>query len=113
MDLDSLARLLARGAQGATEGARREARRVLDVLVERGDLSRAEADDIEAAVREATDTHRRWLDESVLTPIGRTLRSFTTTAGAATGGVEARLAALEERLARIEALLVARQRESK
>lgn len=110
MDLDSLARLLARGAQGASEGARREARRVLAVLVERGDLSRAEADEIEAAVGQAADTHRRWLDESVLAPLGRTLRGI---AGAGAGGLDTRLAALEERLARIEAWLATRQDASK
>ena len=110
MDLDSLARLLTRGTQGASEGARREARRVLDVLVERGDLSRAEADEIEAAVAQAADTHRRWLDESVLAPLGRTLRGF---AGAGAAGVDARLAKLEERLARIEEWLAARVDEKK
>jgi polyhydroxyalkanoate synthesis regulator phasin len=105
MDLDSLARLLARGARGASEGARAEARRVLDVLVERGDLSRAEADEIEAAVAQAADTHRRWIDESVLAPLGRTLRGFT---GAGATGLDARLAKLEERLARIEQWLAER-----
>lgn len=110
MDLDSLARLLTRGAQGASEGARREARRVLDVLVERGDLSRAEADEIEAGVAQAADTHRRWLDESVLAPLGRTLRGF---AGTGAAGVDTRLAKLEERLARIEEWLAARVDEKK
>lgn len=110
MDLDSLARLLSRGAQGATDGARREARRVLDVLVERGDLSRAEADEIEAAVAQAADVHRRWLDESVLAPVGRALRGF---AGAGASGLDARLAALEERLARIEEWLAARSEPKK
>ena len=105
MDLDSLARLLARGPRGASEGARTEARRVLDVLVERGDLSRAEADEIEAAVAQAADTHRRWIDESVLAPLGRTLRGFT---GTSATGLDARLAKLEERLARIEQWLAER-----
>jgi polyhydroxyalkanoate synthesis regulator phasin len=105
MDLDSLARLLARGTRGATEGARTEARRVLDVLVERGDLSRAEADEIETAVAQAADTHRRWIDESVLAPLGRTLRGFT---GTSATGLDARLAKLEERLARIEQWLAER-----
>lgn len=110
MDLDSLARLLARGTQGASEGARREARRVLDVLVERGDLPRSEADEIEAAVAQAADAHRRWIDESVLAPLGRALRGF---AGTGAGGLDARLAAMEERLARIEAWLASRQHEPK
>jgi polyhydroxyalkanoate synthesis regulator phasin len=110
MDLDSLAQMLARGAHGASDGARREARRVLDVLVERGDLSRAEADEIEAAVARAADTHRRWLDETVLAPLARTLRGF---AGAGASGLDARLAALEERLARIEAWLAVRVDEKK
>jgi polyhydroxyalkanoate synthesis regulator phasin len=103
MDASSLVRLLARGGQGFAEGARSEARRVLEVLVERGDLSRAEAEQIEAGVAEAAETQRRWLDERVLGPLGRALRS----AGGASD-LDSRLAAIEERLARIEAALAKR-----
>jgi polyhydroxyalkanoate synthesis regulator phasin len=98
--LESLARILSRGAQGVGEGVRAEARRVLDVLVERGDLSRGEAQELEDRIAEAADEHRRWLGERVLGPLGR---AFGAVNGR--GDLDARLAALEERLARIEAAL--------
>ena len=97
--LDSFMRILAHGAQGIGEGARSEARRVLDVLVERGDLSRSEAQEIESHVAAAADAHRRWLGERVLEPLGRALEAANGGAG-----LDRRLAAIEERLARIEAL---------
>ena len=106
MDLEALTRWLARGGRAVGEGARGEARRVLAVLVERGDLSRAEADEIEAGIGQAADTHQRWLDERVLGPLGRGLRAAT-----GTSGVDARLAAIEARLARIEAALSLRDRD--
>ena len=89
-----------RGIEGLGAGARGEARRVLDVLIERGDVSLEEADRIEAGIESAIATHRRWLEERVLAP----LRG----AGEGAGRLDARLAALEERLARIEARLAAR-----
>jgi hypothetical protein len=73
---------------------------VLEVLVERGDLSRAEADEIETAVANAAESQRRWLDESVLAPLGRALRGAARPAG--DDPVSARLAAIESRLDRIE-----------
>ena len=81
VDFESLARRLAGGALSLGEGARGEARRVLDVLVERGDLSRAEADEIEAAVANAAESQRRWLDETVLAPLGRALRGVARPRG--------------------------------
>ena len=96
--LDSLARLLAHGTESVRDGARAEAQRVLDVLVERGDLTRAEADDLQAAVGTAAQR----LEDEVLAPLGRALRPD--------GSVAARLAAIEERLARIESALADRDR---
>ena len=63
MDLESLGRRVLRGIEGLGAGARGEARRVLDVLIERGDVSREEADGIEAGIESAIATHRRWLEE--------------------------------------------------
>ncbi len=96
--LESLARLLAHGSASVRDGARAEAERVLEVLVERGDLSRAEADRIEDAVEAAA----QGLDEQVVAPLTRALRPG--------GAVADRLAAIEERLARIEAALASRDR---
>lgn len=110
VDFESLARRLAGGAQSLGEGARGEARRVLDVLVERGDLSRAEADEIETAVAGAAETQRRWVDEKVLSPLGRALRGMATAAApaAGSGALHDRLAAIEARLERIERALARR-----
>jgi len=96
--LDSLARLLAHGSESVRDAARAESQRVLDVLVERGDVSRDEADRIEDAVESAA----RGLDEQILAPLSRALRPG--------GAVADRLAAIEERLARIEAALAQRDR---
>ena len=103
VDFESLARRIAGGTRSLGEGARGEARRVLDVLVERGELSRAEADEIEAAVANAAESQRRWLDETVLAPLGRALRGVVAPSGDAS--LSARLAAIEARLERIEAEL--------
>jgi polyhydroxyalkanoate synthesis regulator phasin len=110
VDFESLARRLAGGAQSLGEGARGEARRVLDVLVERGDLSRAEADEIETAVAGAAETQRRWVDENVLSPLGRARRGVATAAApaAGSGALHDRLAAIEARLERIELALARR-----
>lgn len=105
MDLENWMRWLSGGGRSLAEGARGEARRVLDVLVERGDLSRAEADEIEAGVADAAEQHRLWIEARVLAPLGR-LR-----AGFGAGDVEARLGAIEARLARIEAALARRARD--
>jgi polyhydroxyalkanoate synthesis regulator phasin len=122
-DLEAIARLLARGGSSLADSAGAEARRVLDELVARGDLGRDEADRIEAAVREAAEQHRRWVDERVIGPLRRALRGVVTTAGQAVASasgargapagddVAARLAAIEERLARIEGALAGRGRE--
>lgn len=110
VDFESLARRLVGGAQSLGEGALGEARRVLDVLVERGDLSRAEADEIEAVVAGAADTQRRWVAENLLSPLGRALRGFAKTV-APSGGNDVlldRLAAIEVRLERIERALAKR-----
>ena len=78
--LDSLARLLAHGTESVRDGAR------------------AEADDLQAAVGTAAQR----LEDEVLAPLGRALRPD--------GSVAARLAAIEERLARIESALADRDR---
>jgi len=118
VDFESLARSLAGGgqslanslAQSLGPGGRGEARRVLDVLVERGDLSRAEADEIETAVAGAAETQRRWVDENVIAPLGRALRGVAKAAapGAGSDALHDRVAAIEERLERIERALTAR-----
>jgi hypothetical protein len=110
VDFDSFARRLAGGAQSLREGARDEARRVLDVLVERGDISRTEADQIEEAVAGAAESQRRWLDDNVLAPLGRALRGVASRpAGPARDDALAdRLAAIEARLDRIERALASR-----
>ncbi len=110
VDFESLARMLAGGAQSLGAGARGEARRVLDVLVERGDLSRAEADEIEAAVADAAETQRRWVDENLLSPLGRALRGVAKAAspGGGNDALHDRLAAIESRLECIERALAKR-----
>ncbi|MBS1106104.1 MAG: hypothetical protein H6Q91_1606 [Deltaproteobacteria bacterium] len=110
VDFDSLARMLTGGAQSLGAGSRGEARRVLDVLVERGDLSRAEADEIEAAVADAAETQRRWVDENLLSPLGRALRGFAKTVAPSAGNdvLLDRLAAIEVRLEGIERALAKR-----
>jgi polyhydroxyalkanoate synthesis regulator phasin len=110
IDFESLARRLAGGAQSLGAGARGEARRVLDVLVERGDLSRAEADEIEAAVADAAETQRRWVDENLLSPLGRALRGVAKAAAPAArnDALVDRLAAIEARLELIERALAKR-----
>ncbi|HTY18015.1 MAG TPA: hypothetical protein VMH82_09830 [Myxococcota bacterium] len=111
-DLEALVRLLTRGA----EAARGEASRILDELVARGDLSRAEADLALERVREAVEANRRWLDERVVAPLrdalrgaGGALRRALDEAprdgGPREDALLARFAALEERLARVEARL--------
>jgi polyhydroxyalkanoate synthesis regulator phasin len=123
-DLESIARLVLRGGSSLAESARAEAQRVLEELVARGDLGRAEAADIEAAVLEAAETHRRWLDERVVGPLRGAWRSTAEAVGRAAGEagagqagagdaqardeLRARLAAIEERLARIERALAGR-----
>jgi len=110
VDFESLARRLAGGAQSLGAGARGEARRVLDVLVERGDLSRADADEIEAAVADAAETQRRWVDANLLSPLGRALRGVAKAAAPAArnDALVDRLAAIEVRLERIERALAKR-----
>jgi len=110
VDFEALARRLAGGAQSLGAGARGEARRVLDVLVERGDLSRAEADEIEAAVADAAETQRRWVDANLLSPLGRALRGVAKAAAPAArnDALVDRLAAIEVRLERIERALAER-----
>ena len=93
-DLQALLRLVARGA----DRARAEARLVVEELVARGDLGRDEAAAIEAAVADAVESNRAWLDARVLGP----LREVLGGAAPAAPSLEVRLAALEERLARIE-----------
>jgi polyhydroxyalkanoate synthesis regulator phasin len=108
-DLESIARLLLRGGASLAESARAEAQRVVDELRARGDLGVDEAEEIEAAVREAVEANTRWLDERVVEPLRGVWRGATEAArrAAAEGSgtddeIRARLAALEERLTRIE-----------
>jgi polyhydroxyalkanoate synthesis regulator phasin len=122
-DLESIARLILRGAGSIGDAAREEAQRVLDELVARGDLAGDEAAEIEAAVLDAVEANRRWLEERLVAPargvLGRAAeavgRALAEAPRAAHAGAEpslaARLAALEERLARIEQLLARRRGE--
>jgi polyhydroxyalkanoate synthesis regulator phasin len=117
-DLESIARALLRGGGSLSESARAEAQRVLEELVARGDLGREEAAEIEAAVLDAAEVHRRWLDERVVAPLRGAWRSAADAVGRAAteageapadrDGVRARLDAIEERLARIERALAER-----
>lgn len=107
-----MARLLLRGGASLAETARAEAQRVVDELVARGDLDADEAAAIEAAVRESVDANGRWLDERVVGPLRGAWRGLADAARQATGDasgrddeIRARLAALEERLGRIEQAL--------
>jgi hypothetical protein len=102
-DFEALVRLLARGA----DSARGEARRVIDELVERGDLGREEAAAIEAAVADAVEANRRWLGERVVGPLRGAARGAAEAVGRALGEagsaeVLARLDAIEGRLAALE-----------
>jgi len=119
-DLEAIARLLVRGGGTVAESARAEAQRVLAELVARGDLGREEAADLEAAVVEAAEAHGRWLDERVVGPLRGAWRGVAHAVGRAIAEREgeaprpeedelrARLAAIEERLARIERALAGR-----
>lgn len=122
-DLESIVRLLARRGGSVAESARAEAQRVLEELVARGELGRAEAQEIEDAVRKAAETHARWLDERVVAPLRGAWRSAAEAAGRAAAAPEepraptsspagddvcARLDAIEERLAGIERALAGR-----
>jgi polyhydroxyalkanoate synthesis regulator phasin len=121
-DLESIVRLLARRGGSVAESARAEAQRMLEELVARGELGRAEAQEIEDAVRKAAETHARWLDERVVAPLRGAWRSAAEAAGRAAAAqqreapaaapagddVRARLDAIEERLARIERALAGR-----
>ena len=105
-DLESLVRLLVRGGASLAESASAEARRVVEELVSRGDL------------RDAARAQARWLDERVMAPVRTALHGAAEAVGRAAAGVAApsdeigaRLAALEERLARIERLLSRRDGE--
>lgn len=113
-DLGSIARLLAHGGSTLAEAAREEARRVLGELVARGDLGRDEAAEIEAAVLEATEAHRRWLDERVVGSLRGVWRGVLDAVGRAGAGARPddgalgeRVAAIEDRLGRIERALAA------
>lgn len=118
-DLESIARMLMRSGGALAESARAEAQRVLEELVKRGDLGRAEAAEIEEAVVAAAEAHRRWLDERVVAPlrgawrgaaeaVGRAGSEARATTAPADDELRARLAAIEERLARIERALAGR-----
>lgn len=114
--------MLVRGGGALAESARAEARRVLEELVARGDLGQDEATEIEEAVADAAETHRRWLDERVMAPLRGAWRSTAEavgraaseagrgTAAPADDDLRARLGAIEERLARIERALAGRDR---
>ncbi len=105
---EALSQLLFRGA----ELAQHEARRILDELIARGDLSDEEAAEIELSVQEAVASHRRFFRESVMAPLrgawgawnGREAAGGPREAGGASelGEVLARLSDISERLERLE-----------
>lgn len=115
-DLESIARTLLRGGGDLAESARAEAQRVLAELVARGDLGREEAAEIEAAVLDAAETHRQWLEARVLGPLRGAWRGAVEAVGRsgaesppAADEVRERLAAIEARLERIERALLDRE----
>ena len=118
-DLESIGRMLLRGGASLAESARAEAQRVIDELRTRGDLGADEAEEIEAAVRQAVETNTRWLDDNVVEPLRGAWRGAAEAARRAAAEapgqddeLRARLAAIEERLSRIERRLGPRGDES-
>jgi polyhydroxyalkanoate synthesis regulator phasin len=101
--------MLLRGGASLAESARTEAQRVIDELRAHGDLGAGEAEEIEAAVRQAVEANTRWLDDHVVEPLRGAWRGASDAARRAAAEapgpdeeLRARLAAIEERLARIE-----------
>lgn len=110
-DVHDPAGLLERLARGS-EAARAEARRILDELVERGDVGAGEAAEIERAVHEAVEANRRWLDARVVGPVRRAAERLVAASregelAPRLDALAARLEAIETRLARIEERLAA------
>ncbi len=97
---EALSQLLFRGA----EVAQHEARRILDELIARGDLSDEEAAEIELAVQEAVASHRRFFRESVLSPLRGAWNAWNAREPAGAGGLDEVLERLSDLSARLERL---------
>jgi polyhydroxyalkanoate synthesis regulator phasin len=74
VDFQSITRWLARGP----DAAREEAQRVLDELLERGDMGPEEADAIRAGILEAVESNRRFLQERVGAPLRELLGALAS-----------------------------------
>lgn len=102
LDFATFADLLLRSA----ESARQDARRILDELRERGDLSDEEARAFEEAVGRAASAGHRLFREALAAPLRRALsmlRAAGESGGESDGGD--RVASFDERLAELEARL--------
>lgn len=103
-DFATFADLLLRGA----ESARQDARRILEELRERGDLSAEEARAFEDAASRAADAGQGLLRKVLAAPLRRVLSMLDAAGSAEAGdepGSDARAASFDERLAQLEARL--------
>lgn len=96
IDVKTLTDLIVKGAGAAKETAEQ----VVAKLVERGDLARDEAQEIEKQVLEAIESNRAFLEDNVVRP----LRTLAGGIAAALGAGAARDAEREEILQRIAEL---------
>ena len=87
--------------QSSADALRADARRALDELVARGDLSAEEARALEEGVAGALERSHAFVSTNVLAPLRAVLGSLGAP-GARDAELSARLDALDERLARIE-----------
>ncbi|MCA9772170.1 MAG: hypothetical protein KC466_07155 [Myxococcales bacterium] len=96
VDLKTLMDLMVKGAGAAREAAEQ----AVATLVERGDVSREEAAEIQKEVLEAIETNRAFLEENVVSP----LRALAAGIASALGGADARDAERREILAKLAEL---------
>jgi len=107
LDFTAFADLLLRGA----ESARRDARRIVDELRERGDLSAEEADALEEAVGRAASAGPGLLFDALASPLRRALSMLRVLGNpgedvaSAGAEVDERFASLDARIAELEARL--------